>query len=297
MTHHYRRPGIEEQNAETAEEKAAGPAEEKKTESAEEKEEEKEEDEPHVEDEDDVIEAVETEENSDADAKDAAPPTKQKRQIVDFPGFEGTPLSLEKAVKFRFARPGTKAAERMLRVQNRLKSGTSAVPITVDEERAAGIQSGDVLFLIGKASDCITSVMLQVQFFNIASEKGLVHCSTAELKDAKTTIDGFIMHGAESPGDCDLLWLNPHSQGVAVKNVPATCTREINPEIATTDIGTSVWEVKIEDMQVLLDLHADDLSKSFRLPASPSGNFPYHSKDGTVLFVLSGSEDGSPDLT
>ena len=57
-----------------------------------------------------------------------------------------------------------------------------------------------------------------------------------------------------------------------------------------------VWGVKIEDVQVLLDLHADDMSKAFRIPTSPSGNFPYHSKDGTPLFVLSGSEDGSPDL-
>ena len=61
-----------------------------------------------------------------------------------------------------------------MRVQNKLKSGTSTVPITVDEARAAGIQSGDVLLLIGKASDCVTAVMLQVQFFNINGEKGLV---------------------------------------------------------------------------------------------------------------------------
>ena len=70
-------------------------------------------DEPEVEDDDDFIELVD---------ERAAP----KHQILDYPGFEGTPLSIEKAMKLMFARPGSKEASRMLRVQNRLKLRTTA---------------------------------------------------------------------------------------------------------------------------------------------------------------------------
>ena len=62
-----------------------------------------------------------------------------KHVILDYPGFEGHAISHEKAVKLKFLRPGSKEAVRMLRVQNRLKSGTHAVPLVIEEERAAGV--------------------------------------------------------------------------------------------------------------------------------------------------------------
>ena len=226
------------------------------------------------------------------------PSQRPKRVITDYPGFEGMPLSHEKAVKLRFARQGSKEQVRMLRVQNRLKSGTHAVPITLDEERAAGVHANtDVLFIIAKAVDCITVAILLPRFFNIGAEKGLIRCSVAELRDSKTTIDGELLYGAENPTDYDeLVQFDPNRPGAPVKDVPAICARELNPNIVANDIGQSVWQMKIDDVQILLDLHAADVASPFKLPVSRSG-LPYRGSDDEVLFILSGSEDGQPDLS
>ena len=205
----------------------------------------------------DMDDADETGADKTGGGADAEPKTKKKPKfvIVDFPGFEGHELSHETAVKLVFLRPGTKEASRMLRVQNRLKSGTAAVPLVVEEERAAGVHANvDMLLLFGKAAECITVVALWPQYFNVGSEKRLVNCSSAELRDPKTTIDGFIMYGAESPRDMANIWFDPNRQSVSVANVPAICTRECNPEITETDVGKPVWELCVDDLQVLLAL-------------------------------------------
>ena len=137
----------------------------------------------------------------------------------------------------------------MLRVQNRLKSGTKVVPVTVEEERAAGIQAGDVLLLFGDARDYATVVVLLTQYFNVGAEKALTQCSTAELLDCMTTINGFIVHATVGTEDAAVVWFDPNRTGIVVKNVPATCTHQINPEITETDSGKSVWQMNIADVR------------------------------------------------
>ena len=64
-----------------------------------------------------------------AAADDGAGKSKQQTNnyhISDYPGFEGIKMSMERAVKLMFSRLGTKAAERMRRVMNKLKAGTCA---------------------------------------------------------------------------------------------------------------------------------------------------------------------------
>ena len=221
-----------------------------------------------------------------------------KHVILDYPGFEGHAISHEKAVKLKFLRPGSKEAVRMLRVQNRLKSGTHAVPLVIEEERAAGVQANvDMLLLLGKSAECSTAVAFMPQYFNVDNGKGLIHCSLAELKDPKATIDGFILYGLENPTDMDKIWFDPNRQGLAVSKVPAIHTREVNPEISSTDVGKPVWEMMIDDVQVMLDLHYHTAATPapFRLPVSPTGNFPYRGSDGEVLFIVSGTESGDPE--
>ena len=119
----------------------------------------------------------------------------------------------------------------------------------------------------------------------------------AELKGPKTTIDGFILHGLENPTDMDKIWFDPNRQGLAVSKVPAIHTREVNPEISSTGVGKPVWEMAIDDVQVMLDLHYHTAATPapFRLPVSPTGNFPYRGSDGEVLFIVSGTESGDPE--
>jgi hypothetical protein len=253
-------------------------------------------DEPLIENEDEVIDhahAVSVMEDGNVEAE---VPKNPMRRIHDFPGFEGIPLSLEKAVKFVFVRPGTKEASRMLRVQNRIKWGTRAVPITIEEDRAAGVQAGDVLLLFGKSNDCVTVVVICAQYFDVGAEKALVHCSSSELRDSKTAIHGFIVYASVSPEDAGVICLDPSRVSIAIKNVPAMCTREINPEITNNEMGKAVWSMNIEETQAIFDMYACDI-KPFLLPPSPSGNFPYHDIDGRFFFILAGSEIGRPDLT
>ena len=63
---------------------------------------------------------------------------KLNQYILDYPGYEGIKMSLERCVKMKFQRQGTKAAERMRRVCNQLKAGTragsaAAEPVDIEE--------------------------------------------------------------------------------------------------------------------------------------------------------------------
>ena len=229
----------------------------------------------------------------------AASSQKPNQYILDYPGFEGIKMSLERVVKMKFERKGTKAAERMRRVCNQLKAGTRAgtadEPVDIEDERAAGVQAHiDPLLLIAKCPAGTTCVVVMPLQFSINNEKSLLSLSTRELCDPKAAVDAQIL--IPTVKNDELMFFGSGRTFGRVQ-VPAVACRKINPDVARGPAGRALWQMSVEDMELLLSLHAADVAERL-LPALPSGSnyVPYVDADGNGLFVMAGTEAATPDL-
>lgn len=238
-------------------------------------------------------------EESDGAVADNAKKTKNYH-ISDYPGFEGVMMSLERSVKLKFSRLGTKAAERMRRVMNKLKAGTRAAgsaaePVDLESERAAGVHANtDPLLLVAKCNVGTTCVVIAPVSFSIGSESNLLAISLKELRDSRATVVANVM--VPSVDDSELSLLFGAHRSFAKITVPAVACFTLNPDVVKDNTGRCMWRLSIEDLEVLLDMKGPSCSKPPTLPASGTGHVPYIDSTGNELFVLAGTEEGVPDL-
>ena len=234
-----------------------------------------------------------------ADNARAAKETKNYH-IIDYPGYEGLKMSLERAVKLKFSRLGAKAAERMRRVMNKWKAGTrggsAAEPVDLESERAAGVHAHtDPLLLIANCDAGITCVVIVPVSFSIGNESSLLAISLKELRDPRAMVDANIMVPSVDDGELSMVF-GKH-RFFAHVSVPAVACFTLNPEVVKDSAGRSMWRLSIEELEILLDLKGPSCSTPPSLPASGTGHVPYVDDRGNELFVLAGTEDSTPDLT
>ena len=237
-----------------------------------------------------------------AAADDGSRKSKQQTNnyhISDYPGFEGIKMSLERAVKLMFSRLGTKAAERMRRVMNKLKAGTcagsAAEPADLESERAAGVHANtDPLLLIAKCAVGTTCVVIVPESFAIGNESNLLAISLKELCDSRATVVANVM--VPSVDDSELSLLFGKHRFFAKVTVPAIACFCLNPDVVKDSTGRSMWKLSVEELEVLLDMKGPSCSKLPTLPTSGTGHVPYADSSGMELFILAGTEDDTPDL-
>ena len=191
-----------------------------------------------------------------AAADDGAGKSKQQTNnyhISDYPGFEGIKMSLERAVKLMFSRLGTKAAERMRRVMNKLKAGTcagsAAEPVDLESERAAGVHANtDPLLLIAKCAVGTPCVVIVPESFTIGNESSLLAISLKELCDSRAMVVANVM--VPSVDDSELSLLFGKHRFFAKVTVPAIACFCLNPDVVKDGAGRSIWKLYVEELEV-----------------------------------------------